>query len=258
MDLDRRITLRLWALWAIGMVAVALSFAGRPAHAQTEVRTAVPEYDGTRANAPVPPSMHTHNVNPGHPGWGGCVPSSVRTAALYHGVPAEQVDAFWHLAQRRVGVGGTNPQLLAEMLRTTMPEEKYYEYIGVDADRVLNAISAKGALACSTMNTGDQYRSKRIHHWVNVAHYASGGRACFVDNNDPGFFHWLDAGVFARRTLDPQAWIFCFTRSVRAAVARATQFAVPVAAVVVGCGVLALGVGADLPGRLAAPEDVPC
>lgn len=239
-------------------IALLLMFATTVAQAQTEVRTAVPEYDGTKANAPVPASMHTWNHNPRLPMWGGCVPSSVRTAALYHGVPAENVDEFWHLAQQRVGIGGTNPQLLAEMLRMTMPEEKYYEYIGVDADRVLNAISAKGALACSTMNTGDQYRGKRIHHWVNVAHYETGKRACFVDNNDPGFFHWLDASVFSRRTLDPQAWIFAFTRKARAAVDRTVRAAVPVAAVMVGCGVLALGIGADLPKRLAAPEDVPC
>jgi hypothetical protein len=65
--------------------------------------------------------------------------------------------------------------------------------------------------------------------------------------------------VFARRALDNgQAWIFCFTRQVRAAVARAFSFTVPVIAVLVGCGLLVVGFGADVSSRLAAPEEVPC
>lgn len=253
--------MRTWGMVIAAVVALSLLAGSAPSRAQTEVRTTVPEYAGTRANAPVPPSMHTANRNAitHDPMWGGCVPSSVRTAALYHGIPAEKVDAFWHEAQRRVGRGGTNPQLLAEMLRMTMPDEKYYSYIGADADRVLNAVSARGALACSTMSTGDQYGGRPIHHWVNVAHYESGKRACFVDNNDPGFFHWLDAPVFARRAVDQGvAWIFCFTRVAHAAVARALSYTVPVTAVIVGCGVLILGFGADWSSRLLAPEEVPC
>lgn len=226
---------------------------------QTEVRTDKPEYQGTRANAPVPPSMHTRNHNPNMPGWGGCVPSSVRTAALYAGVPRHQVDAFWAEAQRRVGHGGTNPQLLADMLRRTMPDEKYYSYLGPESDRVLSALSARGVVICSTMNTGDLYGGRPIHHWVNPIHYESGGKACYVDNNDPGFYHWLPASTFARRALDGgQAWIFCFTRMARAAVARAFAVVVPITAVSVGCGLLLVGVGAFLSSRLSAYEEVPC
>lgn len=228
-----------WLLWA-ALTVVMLS----AATFGDEVRLARPEYRGERANAPVPPSMHTRNVNPLKPMWGGCAPSSARTAALYHGVPRGQVDHFWRLAQDRVGIGGTNPQMLHAMLRESMPREKYFEYFGGDADRVLNSLSAKGRLICSWMNTGAQYGYRPIAHWVNVAHYKSGGMACFVDNNDVGFYHWLPAREMANRAMAApgQTWIFCFTRGASGTSAL-IAFAIPLSLVSAGLGLLMVGGG---------------
>lgn len=109
--------MRIWGLVIAAVLALALTAHGQTPDRRGEVVTREPTYGGEVASAPIPPSMHTRNVNPGHPGWGGCVPSSVRTNALYQGVPREDVDRFWETAKRRVGVSGTGPDLLIDMVR---------------------------------------------------------------------------------------------------------------------------------------------
>lgn len=210
-----------WLAWA--GVAAILAFVPILARGQTpdfggEEKTESLTYNGVRANAQTKPENHTRNRNPNVPGWGGCVPSSVRTAALHAGIPRDQIDKFWAIAQRRVGVGGTDPNLLAEMLRQAFPpSEGWISYTGADpaeVQRVYDKLSAKGYLVCSTMGWGAAYRGK-IAHMVSDPHYSSkDGVAAVEDNNDPpGVYRWMPAKErLARAMSGGQAWLFAFTR----------------------------------------------
>jgi hypothetical protein len=195
---------------------------GQGLDGRREQVTRAPEYRGTRANAPVPPEMHTANKNAitRDPMWGGCVPSSTRTAALFAGVPRALIDAYWDLAQRTVGRAGTGPDLQADMLQRTMPHEPWTQYIGPEPLRALAEMSSKGYAMCSTMSWGDMYQGM-IHHWVTPIHFdPAADLACFIDNNDPGQYHWTTAREFAARAVDNGiAWVFAFTRAHPAATA---------------------------------------
>lgn len=208
-----------------GLLAVALLLVPALAQAQTpnfggEERTESLTYKGVRANAQTKPENHTRNRNPNIPGWGGCVPSSVRTAALHAGIPRDQIDHFWEIAQREVGVGGTDPQMLASMLRRAFPDEKWVSYVGSDpaeVRRVYDELSAKGYLVCSTMAWGapELYGNRRIAHMVSDPHFSTkDDLACVEDNNDPpGVYRWMPSSERLKRALGGgQAWLFAFTR----------------------------------------------
>lgn len=181
-----------------------------------EVKTESLTYRGVRANAQTDPKNHTMNRNPRVPMWGGCVPSSGKTAALHAGVPKDKIDAFWSLAQRRVGVNGTSPTMLAEMLYATMPDEKWISYVGNDPS-VADRLSDKGYLLGGTMAFGDPalYGNQRIAHMVNWNHFSKADNlACVEDNNDkPGIHRWMPYAEGVRRMFDGgQGWVFAFTR----------------------------------------------
>lgn len=204
--------MRIWG-W-LGALAIALALASF-ASAQSpdrrgEVVTRVPEYAGERASAPIPPQFHTRNVNPGHPGWGGCVPSSLRTNALYQGVPREDVDRFWELAKRRVGVTGTGPDLLIDLVRQGMPRERYLSSLE-DNPAVLDHLSRAGYPIGSTMGWGQGYNG-RISHMISLVHFRQGGRACVVDSNFPGEYHWMPAAEYTARWRANGHWAFILTR----------------------------------------------
>lgn len=176
-------------------------------------------YRGVEANAQTRPENHTMNRNPRLPGWGGCVPSSVRTAALHAGIPRDQIDHFWAIAQERVGVGGTGPELLAQMVREAFPGEKWTSYLGsnpADVRRVLDTLSGQGHVLSATMGWGELYGpGRRIAHYVNVDHFSSeDDLACVEDNNDPaGVYRWMPSSEYLARCLSGgQAWIFSFER----------------------------------------------
>lgn len=208
----------IWVVigWALAFIPL-LSVFGQTPNFGGEERTESLTHEGVEANAQTLPENHTRNLNPRVPGWGGCVPSSVRTAALHAGIDRDEVDKFWEIAQKRVGVNGTDPQMLAEMVREAFPDRKWISYTGSDpaeVQRVYDELSAKGYLVCSTMGWGALYGQRRIAHMVNDPHYSSSdGIACVEDNNDPaGVFRWMPAKERLSRALGGgQAWIFAFT-----------------------------------------------
>ena len=202
-----------------------------------EQKTSSLTHRGIRANAQTRIEDHTRNLNPNVPGWGGCVPSSVRTAALHAGIPRDRIDHFWEIAQRRVGVGGTDPQLLSSMLYEAYgKDEPWTSFVGSDPGevrRVYDALSAKGYLVCSTMGWGELYKNQRIAHMVSDPHFDSKRNlACVEDNNDPpGVFRWMPATERLKRSLGGgQAWLFAFTREHPAAVQGAAAAAVLIVA----------------------------
>lgn len=223
-SLGLAVVFRLWPWRHRLFVAVLLLFVPSAGQAQTpnfggEERTESLTYKGVRANAQTKPENHTRNRHPTIPMWGGCVPSSVRTAALHAGIPRDQIDKFWRIAQRRVGVNGTDPNLLAAMLREAFPpSEGWISYTGSDpaeVQRVYDKLSAKGYLVCSTMGWGALYGNRKIAHMVSDPHYSSkDGVAAVEDNNDPpGVYRWMPTRERLARALSGgQAWIFAFTR----------------------------------------------
>ncbi|MDR3634324.1 MAG: hypothetical protein P4L84_11015 [Isosphaeraceae bacterium] len=167
--------------------------------------TRVPRLDGETASAPIAPKFHTRNVNPRLPGWGGCFPSSVKTNAQYAGVPQADVDRFWAAAQREIGKNGSTINDMVNMIRRTMPKEKYFASTEADP-RILDTLSRKGVAVASTMGWGERYvdqfgRPIRISHAISLAHYREGARACVVDSNFPGEFFWMPAAEYAARWL---------------------------------------------------------
>lgn len=219
--LNRQLSTRRVCLTTLLVVATVLL--GEIAFGQSrdfrEEKTDSLTYRGVEANAQTDPANHTMNRHPSVPGWGGCVPSSVRTAALHAGVPRDRVDEFWRVAQERVGVGGTDPQLLAEMVRQAFGDDE--EWISVvDTDpgvvrKALATLSAAGHQLCATMGWGELYGPRRIAHMVNVNHYSEDDDlACVEDNNDPpGVYRWMPASEYLARCMSGgQGWVFSFTR----------------------------------------------
>jgi len=181
-----------------------------------EEKTRSLTYRGVTANAQTDPANHTRNRHPTNPRWGGCVPSSVRTAALYAGIPADEIEKFWEIAQREVGTNGTHPQMLENMVRRAFPNRKWVSYVGTNPDeveRVYNQLSSQGFLVNSTMGWGELYGQQIIAHMVSDPHFSTkDGYACVEDNNDePGVYRWMPAKErLARAMSGGQAWLFAF------------------------------------------------
>lgn len=178
-------------------------------------------YHGVDANAQTDPANHTMNRHPTIRGWGGCCPSSVRTAALHAGLDPDKIDHFWEIAQRKVGVGGTNPELLAVMLYEAFGEdEPWVSFLSSNPDEVrdtLDKLSARGICIAGTMGWGapELYGNQRISHMVDVPHFSTADDlACVEDNNDPpGVYRWMTSSEYLARCIaGGQAWIFAFTR----------------------------------------------
>lgn len=177
-----------------------------------EVALTAPEYQGVKANAPIPPELHLRNEG-GSDGAGMCVPTSVDVNGRYQGVPGLEGgkdSTFWRTAKS--WPGGYGPEKLARLVEETLPGEKYASYVGTDT-RVLDQLSAAGYPIGATMNTGALYHYAPIHHMVSLAHYKRGQWACVVDNNDPGKYHWMPATEFDRRWIDGgTGWAWVWTR----------------------------------------------
>jgi hypothetical protein len=90
-----------------------------------------------------------------------------------------------------------------------LPGTKYASVTGRDPD-VIGLALEQGLLACNTMNTGEQYNNQPIHHMVNTALYRKDtGYSCFIDNNDPGRYHFIETRTYANRYVDgPEGWLF--------------------------------------------------
>lgn len=206
-------------------------------------------YRGVDANAQTDPANHTMNRHPTVPRWGGCCPSSVRTAALHAGLPRDEIDRFWAIAQRKVGVGGTHPELLAVMLYEAFGEsEPWISYLSSNPEEVrdtLDKLSARGICIAGTMGWGapELYGSQRIAHMVNVPHFSTADDlACVEDNNDPpGVYRWMSSSEYlARCVAGGQAWVFAFTRERPVMVAASAALLLFAAAILLLASSLAL------------------
>lgn len=171
-----------------------------------DARIDQPAWGNTRANAPIPPSLHKRNEG-GSDGQGLCVIASAVTAGRYQGVP--NLDALWAAAKQRPG--GYGPQKLDNLLGKVMPDEKYVSYVGTDP-RVLVDLNRSGVPVNVTMNTGSLYNNQRIAHMVTGAHFDD-KLACIVDNNEPGKYCWMSIQTFLKRWVDfGTGWAFAWTR----------------------------------------------
>ncbi|MHC5544297.1 hypothetical protein ACYOEI_39215, partial [Singulisphaera rosea] len=162
--------------------------------------------------------LHVPVIGVAKAGWGlDQLKARARESIEHSGIPRDQVDAYWALAQRRVGVGGTDPGLQASMLHESMPDQNWISYVGPD-EGALERLSASGRLVCSTMSWGELYGNRLIAHWVNVNHInRRQNLACFEDNNDPpGVYRWTTATEFFKRAYyGGQAWVFAFEQKAR-------------------------------------------
>lgn len=206
---------RLIALAVITGLALFLARVARAdpdSHGEDVVAT--PSYRGERANAPIPSRFHVRNEG-GSDGAGLCVISSITCNGAFQGVKdllGLKDSPLWRAAKR--APGGYSPDKLRNLLDRLpgLKDEKYASYIGTDTS-VLDRWSRRGYPIGATMNTGQLYSYRYIHHMISLIHYRKGGYAIVVDNNDTGRYHVMPAGEFDRRwPYGGTAWAFIWTR----------------------------------------------
>lgn len=232
-----RLTFRTAFILFLALVIWAIAW--RNARAQTpdrrgEVATTQPEYQGVKANAPIPAELHIRNEG-GSDGAGLCVISSILANGRYQGVPGLEEakgSLLWRTAKSRPG--GYSPQKLANLVNEVMPQEYWASHVGTDSSE-LRRLSAMGYPIGVTMNTGALYGYRPIHHMVSGAHFDERW-VSIVDNNDPGKFHWMPAAEFDRRWIDGgSGWAWIWTRL---PASKESQFVLFAVAIVSAGGIL--------------------
>lgn len=183
----------LLATWAVE------TRAQQPDH-RGEVITEVPEWRGVRANAPIPSWMHILNEG-GSDGAGLCVIASNVIDGAYQDVPGlneGKESPVWLMAKKRPG--GYYPSKLEALFREAGLTTAWFSAEG-SADELLPVIeyyTKQGVPVGVTMNTGRFYYYQPIAHMVSCIHLDETW-ACIVDNNNPGYYHWMPRAEFARR-----------------------------------------------------------
>lgn len=204
-----------------------------------EVVTLEPEYQGVRANAPIPPGQHVRNEG-GSDGAGLCVIASILANGEYQRVPGLESgkgSLLWRTAKGRPG--GYYPEKLEALIKETLPGEKWFSWEGEGTDLV-EEYSRRGYPVAATTNTGALYGYQSIHHMISNAHLDAEW-ACVVDNNDPGRYHWMPRAEFDRRFRDgPKGWGFVWLRK-----PDATTLAVLCAAALLAASAFLIAFGAD-------------
>lgn len=180
-----------------------------------EIALDVPEYQGVRASAPIPPEDHIKNEG-GSDGAGLCVISSILANGRYQHVPGLEGgkdSELWREAKARPG--GYYPEKLEKLVNEALPGEQWFSWEG-DGTDLLERYSAAGYPIGATMNTGALYNYMPIHHMISLIHLDRDW-ACVVDNNDPGKYHWMPAREFGRRFPDAgKGWGFVWLRKTSA------------------------------------------
>lgn len=187
----------------VGLVLLA-GFAG-DAGAQTpdhrgEVITEEPEWRGVKASAPIPSWMHILNEG-GSDGAGLCVIATNVIDGAYQDVPGlneGKESPVWLMAKRRPG--GYYPSKLESLFREAGLQTAWFSAEG-SAEELLPVIeyyTGQGIPVGVTMNTGRFYKYQTIAHMVSCIHLDAEW-ACIVDNNNPGYYHWMPRDEFARR-----------------------------------------------------------
>lgn len=209
----------LATVWALAAASPGAAQDGGPDR-RGEIVLEAPEYQGVRANAPLPVNIHVRNEG-GSDGSGLCVISSILVNGMYQGVRGlESADAngnpgkgspLWKAA--KAAPGGYSPGKLQQLVDRVMPDEPWASYTGTET-AVLDRLSSMGYPIGATMNTGALYSYQPIHHMISLVHYSeSQDKACVVDNNRPRFYSWMSAKEFARRWIDGgEGWAWVWTR----------------------------------------------
>lgn len=196
---------------ALALLAPSIAEAQQP-EGRREVVTSAPRLGSLVANAPIPPDLHIENQGSDVDGAGLCVISSILANGRYQGVPgleAAKDSALWRAAM--AAPGGYYPEKLERLLKEVLPDEKWFSWEGEGTDLV-KKYSAEGYPVGITMNTGELYGGQPIHHMVSNVH-ADDRVACYVDNNDPGNFHWITDAEASRRFPDGgKGWGFVWLR----------------------------------------------
>lgn len=178
--------------------------------ARGEVVILQPEYQGVRAAAPIPASMHIRNEG-GSDGAGLCVYASMVIAGAWQQV-ADLVglkdSALWRYVKGRPG--GSYPEKLIRDVQSVYGDgAKVTNYNGQD-DSVLERLSEESKPFGVTFGQGRNYGNARIPHMVTGIHYSKKtGWACIIDNNFPGVYSWMPAAELKRRAmlLDNSLWV---------------------------------------------------
>lgn len=217
------------------ILALVLASSASAQSGRWEVVTEEPEYQGVKASVPIPPEYHIPNEGSAVDGLGLCVGSSLLINGAYQGVPGMELgknSEWWRYLKARPG--GSYPSKLEADVRKLYPDEKWVSWEGRVTDLIAE-YTRKGYPVAATMNTGLQYKWQGIHHMVSVVHLDD-KYACIVDNNDPGYYHWMSADDYKRRFVDGQTgWLFVWLRDPGklAASSTTTMLIIAVAVVVV-------------------------
>lgn len=173
-----------------GLALVAQAQAG-----DRETNTKSPEHpSGQVAAAPIPPALHQKNTG-GSDGAGLCVIASVKTAGEYLQLQKD-VAALWDYAKRLPG--GYYDGKFDRLAKRIAPNLKYGHYHGTDYE-VLKRLSDMGLPFGITMDTGELYGNKRVAHMVTGVSFRD-DLACYIDNNSPGMFTWVNKEEWERRS----------------------------------------------------------
>lgn len=166
-----------------------------------------PDDAGRSLNAPIPREYHILNEG-GSDGAGLCVIASLVINGAAQGVAdfhRLKDSRLWRAAKARPG--GYSPEKLAALLKELYPGLEWAS-IETDDPELIRKYSRAGYAVANTMNTGRQYGYMPIHHFVSTSH-ADASISCFIDNNDPGVWHWMPAAEQNRRFPDGgTGWLF--------------------------------------------------
>lgn len=178
---------------------------------RNEIVTLEPRLGDVTANAPIPTWLHQRN-EAGRDGAGLCVFCSLLVDGMYQRVPAlldGKDSPFWRAAKARDG--GAYPAKLEAFLREFLPDERWVSWEGKTTD-LIESYNRRGLPVGVTINTGELYDWRPIHHMVSLVHLDD-DLACYVDNNDPGKYHWINRAEFDARFVDGDTgWFVVFLR----------------------------------------------
>ena len=175
----------------------------KPADRRGEAITVEPAYQGTRANAPIPPSMHQQNDPRGF-----CVVASNVAALRWMGW-TEPAARLWAEADRENRRTGYSPDTFERLVRKVSGLPPFLNYEGGDYSQLIEW-NRKGHPLGVTMGTGRNYFYAFIAHMVTLCH-ADNTLACITDNNFVGTYSWMPAPEFTRRwKLGGYAWATCW------------------------------------------------
>ncbi len=228
---------RRGVLLLVLLAGIAGTSSGQTPDHRGEVVTDVPEWQGVKANAPIPGYMHILNEG-GSDGLGLCVIASNVIDGTYQdveGLNAGKDSPVWLMAKARPG--GYYPSKLEALFREAGLQTAWFSAEG-STDELLPIIehyTRQGIPVGVTMNTGALYKYKPIAHMVSCIHLDDQW-ACIVDNNNPGYYHWMPRDEFARRlTGGTVGWIVALLKLAYAETAGMIVYAAAGALIAAAC-----------------------